>query len=328
MIHGGDLTDAMACYGGAAERWLDLSTGINPWPWPIPSDLPSAIWQRLPAAAALDGLLDAARTLYQIPAGTAIAAAPGTQALIQWLPRLASDGPVAIMSPTYNEHERAWALAGHELVRMCSDDDIPDGVRHVVIVNPNNPDGRTVALDVLASIARTLQKRGGWLMLDEAFVDTEPSASAVALCRDLPIVIMRSFGKFYGLAGLRLGFAIGAPDIIRRVIEALGPWPCSGPAIHIATRALADRVWIDRTRTRLKHRADELDEVLRGAGFEMIGGTSLFRLARRGNAIRTHAALARQHIWCRSFEDHDDLLRFGLPPQRDDLFRLAAALTA
>lgn len=328
MIHGGDLTEAIACYGGATEQWLDLSTGINPWPWPIPADLPPAVWQRLPAAAALDGLLTAARNNYQIPSGTAIAAAPGTQALIQWLPRLAPPGSVAIMSPTYNEHARAWTIGGHDVVRMRSDDDIPDGVRNVIIVNPNNPNGRVVALDVIASIAKTLRERGGWLILDEAFVDTEPSASAVALCCDLPIVVLRSFGKFYGLAGLRLGFAIGAPDIIRRVSEALGPWPCSGPAIHIASRALEDRVWIDRMREQLKRRANDLDDVLQRAGFEIAGGTSLFRLARRRDAVQTHAVLAKRYIWCRSFEDCDDLLRFGLPPRRDDLLRLAAELTA
>ena len=163
-------------------------------------------------------------------------------------------------------------------------------------------------------------------MLDEAFADVDPDISAVALCADLPVVILRSFGKFYGLAGLRLGFAIGAPDVIRRIAAALGPWPCSGPALHIGAAALGDQPWADRTRGALEQQARKLDEVLVKGGFTIVGGTSLFRLAGHPDALKLHGALARRHIWCRSFDWADDLLRFGLPADAAGLDRLAAAL--
>jgi cobalamin biosynthetic protein CobC len=327
MKHGGDLTEAMTRYGGAPEAWLDLSTGINPWPWPISAELPDLVWQRLPARADEAALLAAARSAYRVPDRTDIVAAAGTQTLIQWLPHLASPGPVAIVGPTYNEHAPAWRNAGHDVITITDLRELPELAVHVVIVNPNNPDGRIADHATLADIAATLQHRGGWLVIDEAFADLDPAISAVALCEDLPVVILRSFGKFYGLAGLRLGFAIGAPDIARRVATALGPWACSGPALHIGAAALRDQAWADRARDALIQQANRLDNVLIETGFEIGGGTSLFRLARHCDALKLHAVLARKHIWCRSFDFADDLLRFGLPPDEAALDRLAAALT-
>ena len=176
-------------------------------------------------------------------------------------------------------------------------------------------------------VATQLKSRGGWLVVDEAFVDIDPAISAVALCSDWPILILRSFGKFYGLAGLRLGFALGAPDMIERIATALGPWPCSGPALSIGTAALGDQPWADRTRSALKQQANALDDVLVKAGFAIAGGTPLFRLARHPEALKLHAQLAKRHIWCRSFDWADDLLRFGLPSDAVGLNRLAAALS-
>jgi cobalamin biosynthetic protein CobC len=147
------------------------------------------------------------------------------------------------------------------------------------------------------------------------------------LCRDWPVVILRSFGKFYGLAGLRLGFAIGTPDMIERIAAGLGPWPCSGPALLIGRSALGDQPWADHTRGKLEQQARKLDQVLVQAGFTIAGGTPLFRLARHPHAAKLHAALARRHIWCRSFDWADDLLRFGVPPDAAALDRLAAALS-
>jgi cobalamin biosynthetic protein CobC len=326
MKHGGDLTQAIAQYGGTPAMWLDLSTGINPRPWPVPATLPDASWERLPSRADQEALIAAARTAYRVPVDVAIAAAAGTQALIQWVPYLAAPGAVAIMGPTYSEHAAAWSQAGHEVLAFTAADHLPDHARHVVIVNPNNPDGRLLDRAALARVAATVRDRGGWLVIDEAFADLDPACSAVALCGDLPVIILRSFGKFYGLAGLRLGFAIGPPTIIERVAVALGPWPCSGPALAIGRAALRDAAWADRTRETLKSQAAKLNAVLIAAGFAMVGGTALFRLVRHADAKARHAALARRHIWCRSFEAAEDLLRFGLPGDDSSLDRLAAAL--
>ena len=326
MKHGGDLTEAMARYGGTPQMWLDLSTGVNPWPWPIPADLPGAVWQRLPSRADEEALIAAARDAYSIPAGAEVVAAPGTQSLIQWLPQLASGGPVAVVEPTYNEHAPAWRMAGHEVIAVASLDELPQAVRHAVVVNPNNPDGRAISRATLGRAAALLQERGGWLVVDEAFADVQPEISSIESCADLPIVVLRSFGKFYGLAGLRLGFAVASPDIAKRISLALGPWPCSGPALAIGAAALRDHEWAHRTRDALRHWTCDLDAVLAAAGFRMVGGTDLFRLAQRADADKVHASLAAQHIWCRRFEWADDLLRFGLPSHTSDLDRLARAL--
>jgi cobalamin biosynthesis protein CobC len=325
MKHGGDLTDAIAHFGGAAGDWLDLSTGINPWPWPIPR-LPDSAWQRLPSRAESEALLDAARENYGVPVGAGIAAAAGTQALLQMLPYLAAPGPVAIVGPTYSEHALAWRSAAHPVIEIDHLDACPDSAVHAVVVNPNNPDGRVTDRAALTGMAAQLKARGGWLVIDEAFADVDPANSGVAWCADAPVVILRSFGKFYGLAGLRLGFAIGAPDLIERIAGALGPWACSGPALSIGTAALGDRAWADCTRGKLEQQARKLDDVLTKAGFTIAGGTSLFRLAQHRDAGKLHAALARQHIWCRRFDWADDLLRFGLPPDDAGLDRLADAL--
>jgi cobalamin biosynthetic protein CobC len=327
MKHGGDLTEAIERHGGAPGSWLDLSTGINPWPWPIPQHLPESVWQRLPSRTETQRLLEAARKTYGVPGGADIAAAAGTQALIQLLPYLATPGPVAIVGPTYSEHALAWRNAGHPVIAIEHLDACPEHAVHVVVVNPNNPDGRAADRAALARVATQLKARCGWLVVDEAFADVDAAISAVALCPDWPVLILRSFGKFYGLAGLRLGFAVGAPDVIRRIATALGPWPCSGPALLIGTEALGDQPWADRMRSALQEQARKLDKVLEEAGFAIAGGTPLFRLARHSQALKLHDALARRHIWCRSFDWADDLLRFGLPADAAGLDRLADALT-
>jgi cobalamin biosynthetic protein CobC len=239
---------------------------------------------------------------------------------------LAGGGAVAIVGPTYGEHALAWRMAGHDVVTVAGLDALPENVRHAVIVNPNNPDGRVTDRAALARAATLLRDRGGWLIIDEAFADVEPDISAVGLCAELPVVVLRSFGKFYGLAGLRLGFAVASPDIAKRIALALGPWPCSGPALHVGTAALRDHEWARRTRDAIAQQARELDAVLVEAGFGIAGGTGLFRLARHPAAGEVHTALAAQHIWCRRFDWADDLLRFGLPGDRHGLDRLAAAL--
>lgn len=316
----------MAEFGGEAEAWLDLSTGINPTAWPIPPALLAQSLYRLPSRAAEQALLDAARKAYRTPPRAALVAAPGTQALIQWLPHLASPGAVAIDNLTYNEHGRAWSHAGHRVLSVDSVGALPDDATHAVIVNPNNPDGRLLPRDAIAAVAAALKARGGWLVVDEAFVDIQPSATVADLCVELPIVLLRSFGKFYGLPGLRLGFAIGAPEIIAKLRAALGPWSVAGPALAIGEAALRDEAWADAMRRQLQDQSDRLDRLLAAAGHTIVGGTTLFRLIRHPEAASLHVRLAHHHIWSRKFPAYGDLLRLGLPRTDDDFTRLAAAL--
>ena len=327
MKHGGDLSEAIAQFGGAPESWLDLSTGINPWPYPVPEKLPAHCWQRLPDRATLRSLIDAARIAYEVPTGVDIVPAAGTPAMIQFLPHVLTGGAVAIVGPTYSEHAAAFARAGRKVVPTGLDA-LPPGVTHAVVVNPNNPDGRVTRHEMIADSARRLDKFGGALIVDEAFADVAPECSVVELCRELPIIVLRSFGKFFGLAGLRLGFAIARADIAAEIAAALGPWPVSGPALIIGRNALSDREWIEATRAKLSRQANTLDDILRSAGLGVVGGTSLFRLARHRDALAIHAHLASQQIWTRNFDHAGDLLRFGLPPGDAALQRLSATLTS
>ncbi|MDQ2079813.1 threonine-phosphate decarboxylase CobD [Xanthobacteraceae bacterium Astr-EGSB] len=327
MKHGGDLSDAIRRHGGYLDDWLDLSTGINPWPWPVPAALDSAAWRRLPSAAALHELLAVARRAYAVGTDAAIIAAPGTQALIQWLPRLAAPGEVAIVATTYDEHARSWRAAGHEVVEIDDLDRLPATARHAVVVSPNNPDGRLADRDVLLRAATELESRGGWLVVDESFADVIGTGGGISAGVSDAIITLRSFGKFFGLAGLRLGFAIAVPAVVQRMTEALGPWPVSGPAIAIGTAALADVAWQQQMRRRLADAACRLDEVLAQAGLAVVGGTSLFRLIRHPQAATLHERLARRRIWTRIFPRDPDLMRLGLPADSTDLDCLKAALT-
>lgn len=326
MKHGGDLGEAAARFGGSDSAWLDLSTGINPHTWPVPEELREAGWTRLPSGADLARLIEAARLAYDAPAQAAIAAAPGTQAIIQWLPRLAAHGPVAIVGPTYGEHETAWHTGGFRVALVRTLAQATETARHIVVVNPNNPDGRIASKPDLLAAAETCRARGGWLIVDESFVDVEPGCSIVRHCTELPIIVLRSFGKFYGLAGLRLGFAIATSTLTRQISRALGPWAVSGPAMAVGAAALADIGWAAAMRGRLVCEREALDTLLLDAGLRIAGGTNLFRLVEHPRAGRIHDALASRRIWTRRFQWSDTLLRIGLPPNEAASRRLAASL--
>ncbi len=328
MKHGGDLTAAMAHHGGKREDWLDLSTGINPHAYPLPH-LDRRLWTDLPAIQVLQDFLDAARATYVVPEAAEVVAAPGTQALIQWLPRLLPRGPIAIVGPTYNEHGISWRRAGHAVIDIPTaalENGLPEGSRHLLIVRPNNPDGSTVSLGVVARLAAEAASRDGHVILDESFIDLAPEETAAPLAATLPVVVFRSFGKFYGLAGLRLGAMIASNRIAEAMREAIGPWAVSGPALAIGAMALYDGAWADAMRTRLAGEARLLDKALCGCGLTMVGGTALFRLARVADGWQKHERLASRQIWVRRFDWDRTLLRFGLPRTAEERERLRRTL--
>jgi cobalamin biosynthetic protein CobC len=314
IAHGGDLSEVKQRFPDAPRPWIDLSTGINPVAYPMPP-IPETAWTRLPERAAEEALQDAAMARYGVPQRSMVVAAPGTQALIQLLPRLLPPGRVAIVGPTYGEHEVCWRRAGHEvrIVPALEDSDV------VVVVNPNNPTGRLYSPTELARIS-------GFLVVDEAFIDFLPREMSVAGHVRERAVVLRSFGKTYGLAGLRLGFAIADPDTAARLRAELGPWATSGAALEIGRRALRDSAWLQEARERLVTDSGRLDGLLRDAGFEIVGGTLLFRLARHAMAPSFVLRLAAQGIHVRAFADVPDRLRFGLPADDAAFLRLAAAL--
>ena len=328
--HGGDLGEARRLFPGAAQPWIDLSTGINPVPYPH-LGLEASDFARLPAAADLAALKDAAARAYGAdPAG--IVAAPGTQILIETLPRLRPPSRVAVVGPTYGEHAPAWRRAGHAVADVAGLDEAAAAADVAVITDPNNPDGRVTPRAVLADAAARLAARGGWLLVDEAFADLEPVASLAAAAppRACPegAIVLRSFGKAYGLAGLRLGFAVTAPALAGRLAAALGPWAVSGPALAIGRRALADEGWRTAAATARARDAARLDALVAAAGGTVLGGTRLFRLARFADGPARFARLGGRGIWVRRFAEAPDHLRFGLPADGAGWDRLAAALPA
>jgi cobalamin biosynthetic protein CobC len=254
----------------------------------------------------------AARACYGVPRAAEVVAAPGSQALIQWLPRLRPGGDVAILGPTYSEHGPAWRDAGHR-VALVDDFEALADADIAVLCNPNNPDGRILTPERLLALHARLAAKGGWLIVDEAFADAEP-ATSLAAASGLPgLIVLRSLGKFFGLAGLRLGFALTDQKTGGALAGALGPWAVSTPAAIIGARALGDTAWIAATRQALPERAARLDRLLVGAGFEIIGGTALFRLVRSAGAEALFANLAGAGVCVRRFSDRPEILRFGLP---------------
>ncbi len=267
-------------------------------PYPVGDIAPEA-WTALPDQGAMDHLLTAARRFWNVPKGTQIVAAPGASALIARIPALALPGTAFIAAPTYNEHAAAFNAYGWSLGQT--------NPAAQVVVHPNNPDGRIWAeADLCAPLT----------IIDESFCDVTPAASLIRLSTRPGALILKSFGKFWGLAGLRLGFAIGDPVLITRLADLLGPWPISGPALEIGARALTDTDWADATRARLAADAARLDTLM-APHSSLVGGTTLFRLYAVDDAKAWQDRLAKHHIWTRIFPYSDTWLRLGLPdPER------------
>ncbi|CBS90860.1 threonine-phosphate decarboxylase CobD [Azospirillum lipoferum] len=331
LLHGGDLDGARAAFPAAPEPWVDLSTGINPWPYPLPPVPPQA-WTRLPGRAEEEALRAAAAACYGAPSAELVAAASGSQALIQLLPRLLPPRRVAVIEPTYAEHARCWALAGHEVRSMGGTDlpaaDAPDVLAPdvLIVVNPNNPDGRLLPPERLLELAEAQAARGGWLVVDEAFADMEPEQSVARFAGRPGLVVLRSFGKFFGLAGLRLGIALAPAGLAAVLRDAVGPWAVSGPGLSIATAALGDGDWIAGTRGRLEDAMARLRRLLSGAGLTVVGGTTLFCLVEDRRAPDLYRMLGESGILVRRFEFRPDWLRFGLPGPEEGWQRLSVAL--
>ncbi|WP_290650916.1 threonine-phosphate decarboxylase CobD [Aquisalimonas sp.] len=322
--HGGRLNRAAAAYGIALEHWLDLSTGINPWPWPVPA-LPAFVWQRLPEAD--DGLAGVARAWAGAPADAGCLPVAGSQAAIQALPRLRAPCRVGVPEPGYGEHAWWWRQAGHSVVAIPHGavDRMLETLDVLVWIHPNNPTGLAVSAQRLLQWHRRLAAHRGWLVADEAFVDPTPELSLTGAAGRDGLIVLRSLGKFFGLAGLRGGLVFGPNALCRDLKALLGPWAVSHPARWLMAQALADRDWQAGTRQWLPTAADALDVVLARHGLKPAGGTALFRYCPHGDAAAVHEAMARQGILTRLFTN-PPALRFGLPADDVGLSTLDQAL--
>ncbi|MBY3274914.1 threonine-phosphate decarboxylase [Rhizobium laguerreae] len=345
IVHGGGITAAAATFGGRPDDWLDLSTGINPCPVALP-DIPARAWHRLPDRHLVDEARRAARDHYG--SGEILPLpVPGTQSVIQLLPHLVeagrlvgvtdnrvavtdnkvavTDNKVAVVSPTYGEYARAFASAGFAVDAIDDIAAIGAGHRLAVVVNPNNPDGLIWPTETLIALHDKMKSANGFLVVDEAFGDTDPALSLAFRAPRLPnLIIFRSFGKFFGLAGLRLGFAIARDDILERFEDWLGPWAVSGPALSIAGSLL--RSDVSPIRGRIDERNAGLHVVLKGSGLQISGGTALFTLVADPRAGDIYTHLCRHHILVRKFDYAPDWLRFGLTPDPAADRRLGEAL--
>jgi cobalamin biosynthesis protein CobC len=316
--HGGNLDAAIRRFGG--NDWIDLSTGINRQPYPVPV-LPVPVWTMLPTQNATAALCEAAAAAY----GTQCATLPvaGAQQAIQLIPRLWSPGLARVLTPTYNEHAASLAMAGWQ-VEETADFASLAGADLAVIVNPNNPDGAMYPPEAILDLARKVR----YLVVDESFADSAPEVSVASQAGVPGMIVLRSFGKFFGLAGLRLGFVIGHPSDIAGLSALAGPWPVSGAALEIGRIALSDAAWADATRLRLAQEAGRIDRLAGGFGWQPGGGTTLFRLYETPDAVAAQDHLARYRIWSRIFPYSRHWLRLGLPGPAEEWQRLAAALSA
>ena len=321
LEHGGRLLRAVQQYGIARDRWLDLSSGIAPWPYPIP-DIPLQAWARLPETE--DGLEQAARLYYGVRQLLPVA---GSQAAIQALPQLRERSVVGVLAPCYAEHAHAWQRAGHEVRELDEQalDAELDSLDVLVLVNPNNPTGRRVSGERLLAWHARLAARGGWLLVDEAFMDNTPGHSIAAHAGQPGLIVLRSFGKFFGLAGVRLGFVIAEQALLERVAEWLGPWTVSGPTRVLGQACLRDKALHQVQVDRCAHASERLAALLASVGLRPAGGCDLFQYVRTERAAQLHDFLARRGILVRLF-DAPSALRFGLPEHDADLERLGQAL--
>ncbi|SFD97694.1 threonine-phosphate decarboxylase CobD [Massilia yuzhufengensis] len=319
LEHGGKLREAARLYGH--DDWIDLSTGINPHGYPVPA-LPADAWHRLPEPD--PELVLAACAYYGAPTLLPVA---GTQAAIQALPRLRPASRVTVSAPSYAEHAHAWGQHGHalRLARYAELDGAVDTSDVVVVVNPNNPTGETIPPARLLDWAARLAARGGWLVVDEAFGDTEPALGVAAHAGQPGLIVLRSVGKFFGLAGLRLGFVAADAPTLAALAELLGPWAVSGPAQAVALRALRDTGWQRATRGSLLASRLRMHHMLDAHGIHA-AGTPLFYWWQEAQPEAFHAHLARHGIWCRLFTDAARGIRLGLPPDEAGWQRLHDAL--
>lgn len=311
VYHGGDLAAARRLFPDAPEPWIDLSTGINPEPYPVPA-LPPEVFTRLPDGERLAELEHAAARRYGAPPAAKVVAAPGTQALIQLLPQLHKVKSVGILGFTYGEYEQVWQEVGL-VPRVVEDLDALARCDLAIIVNPNNPDGRLTRAEDLSALAQHLARKGGLLVVDEAFMDLLPlSQSLVPILPEAGALVLRSFGKTYGLPGVRLGFAVTGAALAERLRVLLGPWAVSGPAIEIGRTALADEIWLHSLPKRLARQAAIVEKVFTQCGAEGVGGTPLFRLFAHPQAERLFALFGREGVVLRRFPERPNWLRVGL----------------
>lgn len=322
--HGGRVAVAQAAFPDAPLPWIDLSTGLNPDPYPT-----SGIeidWAPLPDERQLAEVEQAAAAVFGLDRARACTV-PGTEIGLRLLGTFDLPRPVRIVSPAYGSYRNIWSGAQPVMADELDEASMLPGT--LVLANPNNPDGRLRAASEMVGLAHRVAAAGGTLIVDEAFVDATPEASLLPHLAGLSpahIIVLRSFGKFFGLGGLRLGFVVCGDARMKQLRHQLGSWPLSAAALVIGSAAYRDLEWAALTRRRLVAAADRLDGLLGRHGLASSGECPLFRLVTCPEASRLFTALADQGILTRPFDYAPTWLRLGLPGTEEAWARLDAAL--
>ncbi len=337
LHHGGNLTAAAQRYGIEVDQWLDLSTGISPWSWPVPA-VPETVWQRLPESDG--GLERAAQGYYQ---SGELLAVPGSQFAIQTLPSLFPGARVLMPVRGYAEHRAAWERAGHQ-ISLYHDDELAsleerisgDKIDILLVINPNNPTTLKITPEQLRGWQQQLNKRGGCLIVDEAFMDVTPDQSLARYCPSAGLVVLRSLGKFFGLAGIRLGFVLAEQALLDQLSTALGPWAVSAPTRWVGAQALADKEWQQAQRLQLMASSGKLAGYLK----DRLSEEKIFSLSHTGLFVSVdlplesgqaiYEGLAKQGILIRYFniDGQKACLRFGLLKAQADWVKFDQALAS
>ncbi len=329
LKHGGRILAASEKYSIPLKDWIDLSTGLNPNGWPVPY-VPAAVWQSLPEDD--DGLQTAACQYYGCDACLPVA---GSQAAIQILPMLRSYSKVGVISPTYAEHEHNWKQRGHDVVQL-TEVDVDKHIEQLdvlVVINPNNPTGKEISSKKLLSWHQKFSIKGGWLIVDEAFMDATPENSLLTAGIKPGLIILRSLGKFFGLAGIRCGFVIADKELLQLIATKLGPWALTGPTRYIAKQALLDKAWQKQVCEDLTNSSARLFHILNEAGLKPTGSNALFQWLSHPDAEHIYEVCAKQGILIRYFEKVITSnttvmpsLRFGLAGKEEQWQRLTDVL--
>lgn len=319
MLHGGQLKEAKIQFPHVAQGWIDLSTGINPYAYPFSPMTPDRSTQ-LPSIEDEHRLRGLAALRYGVRDQHLIAVAPGTQILISLMPYILNAKQVCVFCPTYMEHIKTWqqtTVSVHQVVTL--DDFMRFSTQEQtigIICNPNNPDGRLFNVQQMQTIIHQWGSFHNHVVVDEAFMDFEGQTIA-SLLPHPALTILRSFGKTYGLAGVRLGFLLSNASYVEKLRKMLGPWPISGSALHVGLQALRNREWILKVKDQLSKQIKQFDQLFLYNACKVVGGTHLFRLIEMQEAHNLWKYLANHGIWVRKFDYNPQWLRFGLPQEQD-----------
>ncbi len=320
--HGGQLQAASQHYNIPLENWLDLSTGISPFAYPLPP-VPVKCWQRLPETN--DGLEVAAENYYGSPFLLPVS---GSQEAIQQLPYLFPIGQrVGIIKPAYHSHQQAWQRAGHHVMGLTSSE-IEQKISEIdvlIIVNPTNPTAELFSPDTVMNWYKQLINNKGYLIIDEAFMDATPEQSVISKEPKPGLIVLRSIGKFFGLAGVRLGFVWAENEILEQLASKQDDWSVSHPARWAGALALGDTTWQQQQQRRLLISSKRLKTVLETKFKTCVFHAALFAYFKGDQAQSYHRKLAENGVLIRLFEQ-PLALRFGLPASNEQWQCLEGAL--